>query len=183
MPLKDHAQTGDILFVYGKGFTSSLIRLFSLGKATHVGIVFDSERIYETDGAWLRSKVNDLSKYDQKNYRLFRIDGLTKSQKEKIKKVCIERSGTFYSYWDCAVQGVTFFLNQKMKDWIAAKLSNSLFTKCDEETRIVLMKALCPGFPGNLCQFISANIGGGNPEAFLQAIANRKGFSEVLTQI
>lgn len=176
--LKEISQTGDILFVSGKGWISNLIRFISFGKATHVAIICGSG-IYETDGAWRKSRLSPIDTYDQKEYELYRIDSLTPEQQIKIIAACNKRVGTPYAYLDCFNQALTFFLAKAIKDKITSTFSTSYFTKCDEETRIILAESLCPDLPNALCKVICENIGGGTPEEFRDALAYRKGVTRV----
>lgn len=168
-------EPGDIVFVYGKGIISGLIGIFSLGKASHVGLVYSKEYIYETDGRWFKSKLNPLSKYDEKPIRVFRMHDLDDAGKQKIQEVCRQRLGTPYSYLDCFNQAWTFFLNTKIKGKIASFLGNSRFTKCDEETKLVLFRATGRDV------FKLTEIG--NPQDFLEQLENHKDFAEVLKAV
>lgn len=131
----DDFVTGDIIIVSGKSWVSRAIKFVTFGKASHVALVC-GDRIYETDGAWRKSKFSDIEKYDGADITVFRVKSFTDEHKHNILSVCVKRLGTWYSYWDCFVEGALSIFNPKITKRVANKISSSLVTKCDEEVQI-----------------------------------------------
>jgi len=167
-------ETGDIIFVFGTGFVSKLIGLFTFGKVSHVAIVANNQ-IYETDGAWMKSKFSPITKYDESKIRVFRVRWLSAFHKAAIDIITEKRLGTPYSYLDVATQALTFFLHPKIKGKLAEKIGNKKFSKCDEETWAVLYEATSDKFFKD-CE-------SSNPQERLEEIADHKDFMEVLRTV
>lgn len=137
-------ETGDIVFVRGKGFVSKLIKFCTYGDISHVALVYDNDKLFETEGGWGgkgKASFAPIDKYKGSSIEVFRLNGLTSEQKEKIRKLCSFYEGAPYSYWDCAVNGFTFFLSDEIRGWVAEKLGNRKFMKCDELAQRVLYEA------------------------------------------
>lgn len=128
-------QTGDIIILSGTGWVSRAIKFITFGKASHAALVC-GDKIYETDGAWRKSKFSPIEKYDEADITVFRIKSFTDVDRSDLFSVCHKRLGTWYSYWDCAVQGALSIFNPKLTDRVANRVSTSLMTKCDEEVQI-----------------------------------------------
>ncbi|AYP68605.1 hypothetical protein EalM132_00093 [Exiguobacterium phage vB_EalM-132] len=86
-------QTGDILFIKGKGLISSAIRLVDGGEYTHVAIALTENTILEAQ-YFTRSRI---IKNPYKEYDIIRLD-LSGHDKCDILKLSVSLSGKWYDY-------------------------------------------------------------------------------------
>ncbi len=135
-------ETGDILFKKGDSFISKIIKNLTFGKVTHVGLIYDEDTVFETDGAWMKAEKHDIFKqYKGKDIEVYRMVGMSDLQKQYIRALCEEYKGTPYSFWDVAVKGILFWMHPKMRGKVAALLGNEQFMICNELVMMIMYKA------------------------------------------
>lgn len=135
-PLK----TGDIYFLRGKGFISKAIKFFTGGPISHVGIVYDTYTVFETDGAWGKARFFSINKYIGSNIEFFRQVMIDDVDRKKISDLCKKYEGTPYSYWDCFTNAVFSVFNSRIRHTMTSLLGTKKFAKCDEMTQMIIFK-------------------------------------------
>lgn len=172
-------KTGDIGFVSGTSIGSKIINFFTFGdkflfRASHVYLHYDEDQIYEQethfDGKG-QATITSYDKYIGKHLQVFRPNFLTDDMRFQMQLIMDERIGTPYSYWDCFLNGIFFFLHPQIKGDLIAMLGSTKFTKCDEEAMFVtyLVSNYKP-----FSKFSSLN-----PQELLMFIWNNKDFNKI----
>ena len=85
----------DILLVRNSGWISDTISEALNSQWTHVALYIGNEQVIDTD---LLEEVGIRSIYEFDSYRIVRVKGLRKSQKEKVLKFMYENIGKEYDY-------------------------------------------------------------------------------------
>lgn len=134
-------RTGDILFVSGTALVSKLIQKATKGVVNHVGLLYDRDTIFETDGGWGKAEFKPISRYNGKCIELYRYNNLSVNQEEEIKMLCNAYEGTPYSYWDIAVKGALCWLPSKQREKIASFLGTKSFMICNELTMRIMWES------------------------------------------
>lgn len=134
-------QPGDILFSFGTGTISNIIKFLTSGDATHVGIIYDNNTIFETDGKWGKAKFRSLDNYKGKEFAIYRDTTLSDTDKGIVKLLCHEYEGKPYSYWDIFTKGALFWLPDNVRGKITTFLGNDDFMICNELVMNILYRA------------------------------------------
>lgn len=136
-------QTGDIGFQVGEGLFSTLIKKITGGPFSHVFLVADEKRVFETDLAFRMAQYHDASKYDtSRRVVIARPKFLTEAHKGRIREICDEYDRKVkYSVWDCITNAIAAPFPENAKKKITASLGNKKFMKCDELTMNVIYNA------------------------------------------
>jgi len=137
--------TGDILYVSGKGIVSSVIKFFTGGPVSHVGVIYDTRLVFETDGAWMKAQLYPLTKYNAAKVYVRRLKSMTGAQKGCVQELCEKYNNTPYSYWDIILNAVGIVLPKKKRKKFVSVLGTKAFAKCDEMTRRIIYEAT--GYP------------------------------------
>jgi len=133
-------QTGDILFAKGTSLVSKIIRKATKGEATHVGILYDEDTIFETDGSWGQAKFQPLSRYNGKDIEIYRYKSLYPGDFDEIRMLCYAYEGTPYSYWDVIVKLGLCWLPSKLREKLTAALGNRSFMICNELVMRIMLE-------------------------------------------
>lgn len=165
-------ETGDIVFVIGRGWIANTIRFFMGGTVTHVGIMYSEDIIFETDGKWRRASFREIDRYDPKDLMVYRFTDIDAEKRFKVQELCIKYDGMPYSYFDCAVNAVLSPFNRRIRGWFASKMGNSYFMKCDELTKRIAYGAF------DVINF--KNSESGDPQKMLETCERSSFFYRVL---
>jgi len=165
-------QTGDIVFVIGRGWVANTIRFFMGGIVNHVGIMYDEDTIFETDGKWRKAKFDTVNRYDWQNILVYRFNHITDEQQDEVMDLCESLEGRPYSYWECTVNAVFSVFNSRIRGKVASMLGNSRFMKCDEMVKYIVYRAF---------DFIHfKNHEAGDPNSMLETVQRSTQFHRVL---
>jgi len=130
-------QTGDVLFVEGKGIIGKGIALVTRSKVSHVGIIYNKDLIFETH-AGQNARLNPIAKrYAGKNVLVYRPP-LSDSDKEKVIKRCHKYNGSKYSMFDIGTNFLFAWMPSKLRRKIVAKLGRKSWMICSEITARIL---------------------------------------------
>lgn len=127
--------TGNIIFVQGKGIVSRIIRYFDKGDYSHVAIAVDYDYVIEADvDTKVSARFFDPNKYS----KITVIDlGLDESKSMHVINEALLLVGTKYDYLQLVWYGLRKLFNIKGKN----KLNNPRNVICSELVFIVLSKA------------------------------------------
>ncbi len=127
-------ETGDVIFIKGKGFESEAVRAVTFGKVSHVCIAYDSDTVFETDGSWMKARFALLSEYEPSEMIVFRFMEDADETREKIKALCVHYKGTPYSYWSCFTNFLFSWLQPQIRERLCSVLSSPFLMMCAQLT-------------------------------------------------
>jgi len=164
--------TGDILFVCNNSAVSKLIKLVTFGEVSHVGILYNEDTIFETDGKYGKAEFHPLIRYKGKNIEIYRYNTLNPSQIAYLQALCKEYEGRPYSFLDVALKGLLFWLHPNIRRKITSKLGNKYFLICNELVMLIMSKVTKhPVF---------RYVEGSNPAELRQYVRRDKDFQRIL---
>lgn len=138
-------QTGDVLFVEGKGFISEAIKKVTKSKVSHVGIIYNSKLIFETHYN-TNARLNPITKtYKGKKVSVYRP--ITVVDVNRLQELCEEYNGTRYSKWDIFTNFIFSWLPAKKRRTVVAGLGTKKMAICSEMTAKILYEYSKSEFP------------------------------------
>lgn len=135
MNLENIVQTGDMIFVHGNSWISRTIQKVTFSQVNHVGIIYDSKQVFETDITWGKASLRDLAKYNKVAVVIVRPKDIWP---KGIQYLCEHYDKTPYSWLDI----ITNLLLAPFKDEIRKKVVEVVGTKkymiCSELTARIM---------------------------------------------
>lgn len=146
MKLEDlKLQPGDWVFVKGQSFTACLIRKITFSKVSHVGIMIDEARIFETDIAWGKAKINPVVHYKETPIIVFRPP-YNDMQRLMIEAISRSREGRLYSGLDIFTNFIFSPLHPKIRGKLVSFFGNKHFQICSEQVADITFAATGWGY-------------------------------------
>ena len=139
MNLKGIVKPGDLLFDSGTGFISKAIKRFTFGVTNHVGLIYDSDTIFETDVKWKKASLHPLERYNKRSILVMRLKEL--EDYSKIQELCTQYNGTPYSYWDILTNALFSPLKDEIREWLVERIGTKKFMICSELSARILFEA------------------------------------------
>lgn len=134
-------ESGDWVFVKGSGWISKVIKTVTFSKVSHVGIMYNSETIFETDIKWGKAQLNDVSKYKPEDIEVYRIKDMGWEQRYKIMELCERYKGRPYSAMDIFTNFIFSPLHPKIRGKLTSIIGNDYFQICSEQVCDITYKA------------------------------------------
>lgn len=136
-------KTGDLVFVQGDSWVSKAIRKITSGTTNHVGLVYDSETIFETDLSWGKAQLHPLARYEHSRIYVVRLKSLSlySKQMSEIKTLCQKYDATPYSFLDIMTNFIFSPFNDKIRENVVSKLGTRKFAICSELSARILFEA------------------------------------------
>lgn len=135
-------QPGDLLFVRAENFVSKAIQKITFGTVNHVGVVYDSKQIFETDIAWGKASLRDLAKYDKAITLIMRCKDINPN---RVKALCIKYDGTPYSWWDIWNNFALALLKDEVRKKLLEILGTKKYAICSELSARIIYEATSLG--------------------------------------
>lgn len=131
------ATTGDVLFVCGKGIISEGIKLVTQSQVSHVGLIYNSQLIFETH-AKQNARLNPIKKhYEGKKIEIYRPP-LDEKEKVKLIEICHKYNGSRYSMFDIGTNFAFFWLRSPARRKVVSFLGRKSWMICSEITARIL---------------------------------------------
>lgn len=140
MSLKDNVSPGDILLISPNNTIGKLIAKFTFGKVNHAAIVYDPEKIFETDADIFKSAFADINKYSDRDVVIIRADYIREKVPE-IQRLCKLYKGSPYSYWDILTNASFFFLTRQLRSKVVGIFGSKRFMVCSELVSRIIYEA------------------------------------------
>ncbi len=130
-------KTGDVVFVSGHGAISHGIRFITRSKASHVGIVYNKQLIFETH-LHQNARLNPIkTTYAGKIVEVYRPP-LIEVEREKVIKFCHKYNGSKYSLFDIGTNLLFFWLPSRWRRKTVSTLGRKGWMICSEITARIL---------------------------------------------
>lgn len=133
----EKARTGDVLFVSGTGFVGGGIKFITRSDVSHVGIIYNSQLIFETH-AGQNARLNPIKKsYSGKKIELYRPP-LDEKEREKVISLCHKYNGSQYSMFDIGTNFLFSWMKSPARRKVVAALGRKGWMICSEITARIL---------------------------------------------
>lgn len=139
MDLSNVVRTGDLIFVSGDTIVSKIIKKLTYGIVNHVGIVYNNEKVFETDLSWGKAQLRDLARYNEGNVIIVRYNKAMDF--DLIKQLCEKYDATPYSWLDIASNAILSPLREELRAKWIAKIGTKKFAICSELSAKILYEA------------------------------------------
>lgn len=130
MILSDVVKTGDLLFVSGNSWISKAIKRLTSGRTSHVGVIYDTGTIFETDIRWGKAEFHNINKYDNEIVCIIRC--LDPIDIGFLKQICRSTEGRAYSWLDIATNAIMSPLNDAIRKKMVGFIGNKKHEICSE---------------------------------------------------
>lgn len=131
MKLSECVAPGNILLICPKNWFGRLIAKFTFGKVNHAAIVYDSVKLFETDGDQFKAGFADINKYDGRD--VFIVSGSYISDNiADVQRRCKLYNKSPYSYWDICTNAIFFFLARPIRTKAVRLFGNKSHMVCSE---------------------------------------------------
>ena len=109
-----------------------MIAKFTFGKVNHAALVYDKEKLFETDGDyWKAIFTNPDKEYGDRQLYIIRPSYIA-GKTAKMKELCGKYENSPYSYWDLATNAVFSFLTRPIRSKVVGFFGSKKFMLCSE---------------------------------------------------